>query len=90
MRGAEARGDAPLAKRKLDSIVSDRTVATATAEEAMPNQVITTPYGRVEVDPATLELGELVVSDEGSELEVVGLDPLRFELAPDEGEDWGE
>ncbi|MBW7916190.1 MAG: lysine biosynthesis protein LysW [Trueperaceae bacterium] len=35
-------------------------------------------------------LGELLVTDEGAELEVVGLDPLRFELAPEEAEDWGE
>lgn len=56
----------------------------------MPTQRITTPHGRVDVDLERLELGELVVSDEGSELEVVALEPLRFELAPDEGEDWGE
>ena len=51
---------------------------------------IETPYGSVEIELATLELGELVVTDEGEELEVVGLDPLRFELAPEEDEDWGE
>lgn len=51
---------------------------------------IETPFGTVEVDIASLELGELVVTDEGEELEVVGLDPLRFELAPEEEEDWGE
>ena len=53
-------------------------------------KTIVTPYGLVEVDPQAVELGELVVSDEGSELEVVGLDPIRFELAPQEEEDWGE
>lgn len=53
-------------------------------------KTIVTPYGLVEVDPETLELGELVVSDEGAELEVVGLDPIRFEPAPEEEEDWGE
>ncbi len=53
-------------------------------------QTIDTPYGRVEVEPDTLTLGELVVTDEGTELEVVGLDPLRFEPAPEEDEDWGE
>ncbi|UCH25033.1 MAG: lysine biosynthesis protein LysW [Trueperaceae bacterium] len=53
-------------------------------------QTIETPYGLVEVDPDTLELGELVVTDEGTELEVVDLNPLRFELAPEEDEDWGE
>ena len=26
----------------------------------------------------------------GAELEVVSLDPLRLDLAPEEGEDWGE
>jgi len=56
----------------------------------MPNQTIDTPYGRIEADPDTLELGELLVSDEGSEVEVVDLDPLRFDLAPEEAEDWGE
>jgi lysine biosynthesis protein LysW len=53
-------------------------------------QTIETPYGLVEVDPEALELGELVVTDEGTELEVVDLNPLRFELAPEEDEDWGE
>ncbi len=51
---------------------------------------IPTPFGRVEADLASLELGELLVSDEGTELEVVGLDPVRFEVAPEEQEDWGE
>jgi lysine biosynthesis protein LysW len=51
---------------------------------------IRTPHGTVDVDPDSLELGELVVSDDGVELEVVGLDPLRFEPAPMEDEDWGE
>jgi alpha-aminoadipate carrier protein LysW len=53
-------------------------------------QTIDTPYGTVEVDPETLELGEIIVSDDGTELEVVGLDPLRLEPAPEEDEDWGE
>ncbi|HKI57352.1 MAG TPA: lysine biosynthesis protein LysW [Trueperaceae bacterium] len=53
-------------------------------------QTIDTPYGRVDVDPAGLTLGELVVTDEGAELEVIGLDPVRFEPAPEEDEDWGE
>lgn len=51
---------------------------------------IDTPYGRVDVDPGSLQLGELLVTDDGAELEVTGLDPLRFELAPEEDEDWGE
>lgn len=53
-------------------------------------QTIDTPHGRVDIDPAALTLGELVVTDDGTELEVVGLDPLRFEPAPEEDEDWGE
>lgn len=53
-------------------------------------QTIDTPYGRLDLDPTGLRLGELLVTDEGAELEVVGLDPLRFELAPEEDEDWGE
>jgi alpha-aminoadipate/glutamate carrier protein LysW len=37
------------------------------------------------------ELGEIVIDDEtGSEFEVVSLDPPTLELAPTEGEDWGE
>lgn len=52
--------------------------------------LIDTPHGRLDVDPAALMLGELLVTDEGAELEVVGLEPLRFELAPEEAEDWGE
>jgi alpha-aminoadipate carrier protein LysW len=51
---------------------------------------IETPYGSLELDMAALELGELVVTDEGVELEVVGVEPLRFEPAPEEEEDWGE
>lgn len=53
-------------------------------------QTIETPYGIVEVEPEELQLGELVVTDEGAELEVVSIAPLRFELAPEEDEDWGE
>ncbi|HFB67386.1 MAG TPA: lysine biosynthesis protein LysW [Calditrichae bacterium] len=35
--------------------------------------------------------GELIVCEEcGSELEIVSLDPLRLEEAPQEEEDWGE
>ncbi|HEX7038933.1 MAG TPA: lysine biosynthesis protein LysW [Trueperaceae bacterium] len=49
-----------------------------------------TDYGRVRLDPSQLMLGELVVTDEGVELEVVGLDPLRLEPAPEVAEDWGE
>jgi lysine biosynthesis protein LysW len=57
-------------------------------EETM--QLIDTPQGRLTVDPSSLMLGEILVTDEGAELEVVGLDPLRLEPAPEEAEDWGE
>lgn len=53
-------------------------------------ETIETPYGNVEADTDALELGEILVSDDGTELEVVGLDPLRLEPAPEEDEDWGE
>jgi alpha-aminoadipate carrier protein LysW len=37
------------------------------------------------------ELGELVVCETcGAELEVVGLEPLKLQAAPEEAEDWGE
>lgn len=49
-----------------------------------------TDFGYVEIGNEPLVLGELLVTDEGSEIEVVSLDPLRFELAPEEAEDWGE
>lgn len=67
-----------------------RLGAAATRQIGRVMESIETPFGTVEVDIASLELGELVVTDEGEELEVVGLDPLRFELAPEEEEDWGE
>lgn len=63
---------------------------TEEATMSRPAETIDTPYGRVQVDRAALLLGELLVSDEGAELEVVGLDPLRFEPAPEVEEDWGE
>ena len=53
-------------------------------------QTIETPFGSLEADPAALELGELLVTDDGVEVEVVNLDPLTFEEAPEEDEDWGE
>ena len=53
-------------------------------------ETIETPYGSVDIDTETVELGELLVSDDGTELEVVGIDPLRLEPAPEEDEDWGE
>ena len=54
------------------------------------SQTIETPWGVVEADPNDLQLGELVTTDEGSELEVIGLDPLTLDLAPEVDEDWGE
>jgi lysine biosynthesis protein LysW len=59
-------------------------------EDPMPTTTVRTAHGTVDVDLSALELGELVVSDDGVELEVVSLDPLRFEPAPVEDEDWGE
>lgn len=38
-----------------------------------------------------VDKGEIVTCpDCGVKLEVVGLDPVEFELAPEEEEDWGE
>lgn len=49
------------------------------------------PECSAEVNREGLELGELLVCDDcGSELEVVGLNPLALETAPEEDEDWGE
>lgn len=53
-------------------------------------ETIQTPYGSVEVDTESVELGEILVSDDGTELEVVGVEPLVLEPAPEEDEDWGE
>lgn len=40
---------------------------------------------------ADVEKGEIVqCGDCGAELEVVSVDPLELELAPEEEEDWGE
>ena len=41
--------------------------------------------------PAGAERGEVVHCREcAAELEIIGLDPVRFALAPPEEEDWGE
>lgn len=41
--------------------------------------------------PADVEVGEILVCpDCGVELEVVGLDPVAVDLAPEVEEDWGE
>lgn len=46
--------------------------------------------GTLELDD-DVEVGEIVVCpDCGVELEVVGLDPVQFALAPEVEEDWGE
>jgi alpha-aminoadipate carrier protein LysW len=38
-----------------------------------------------------LEVGEIIVCpDCGAELEVMGLDPVTVDLAPEVEEDWGE
>lgn len=38
-----------------------------------------------------LEEGEIIVCPEcGIELEVLSVDPLTLEMAPEEAEDWGE
>jgi lysine biosynthesis protein LysW len=52
--------------------------------------IIDTDWGRLEIGNTPLELGELLITDEGVELEVTGLDPLRLIEAPHEDEDWGE
>lgn len=74
----------PILSRSGTEISADKP------ERSMPMQTIDTPYGRIEIEPERLELGELLVTDEGAELEVVALDPLRLEPAPEEEEDWGE
>ena len=41
--------------------------------------------------PNDTEVGEIVeCPDCTAELEVMGIEPLRLELAPEEEEDWGE
>jgi alpha-aminoadipate carrier protein LysW len=41
--------------------------------------------------PADVEVGEILVCTEcGAELEVMGIDPIALDLAPEEEEDWGE
>jgi alpha-aminoadipate carrier protein LysW len=40
---------------------------------------------------ADVEEGEIIVcGDCGAELEVVGIDPIQLDLAPEVEEDWGE
>lgn len=53
-------------------------------------QSFETGFGRVACEPGSVRLGELFVTDDGVEVEVVGLAPLAFAQAPEEDEDWGE
>lgn len=48
-----------------------------------------TEWGYVQLT-GDVRLGELFVTDDGVEIEVTGLTPIRFEIAPEEDEDWGE
>lgn len=49
------------------------------------------PECSASVEDNDYELGELIVCGEcGSELEVVGVEPLEVTVAPLEEEDWGE
>jgi alpha-aminoadipate carrier protein LysW len=52
----------------------------------------TCPECAAELDLASdLEEGEILVCpDCGAELEVMGVDPITLELAPEVEEDWGE
>lgn len=52
--------------------------------------LVETPFGGVSCDPSDVRLGELFVTEDGVEVEVVGLAPLAFAPAPEEDEDWGE
>lgn len=49
------------------------------------------PECDAEIEAVGVEVGEIVPCDEcGADLEVTGVDPVTLELAPEEGEDWGE
>ncbi len=51
----------------------------------------TCPDCAAEITLEDVVKGELVVCpDCGAELEVISVDPLEFDLAPEEEEDWGE
>lgn len=75
---------------RMDDAPAGRSLQGSQGASEQGAMTIETEYGRVHVNSSELMLGELVVTDEGAELEVVGLEPLRFELAPEEEEDWGE
>lgn len=59
------------------------TDETVTAED---------PIAGEEIDvPADVEIGEIIDSPvTGAELEVIGVDPVELEEAPELEEDWGE
>ena len=49
------------------------------------------PECEAELELENVEKGEIVTcADCGADLEVVGLDPVKLDLAPEEEEDWGE
>ena len=49
------------------------------------------PECEAELELENVEKGEIVTcADCGADLEVVGLDPAKLDLAPEEEEDWGE
>jgi alpha-aminoadipate carrier protein LysW len=52
---------------------------------------VTCPECGAEFNAGNVEVGEIVVCPECSvELEVTSIDPVQVDLAPEEGEDWGE
>ena len=68
----------------------DRGITMESRSQQAGVQTFETGLGRVAVDPSSVRLGELFVTDDGAEVEVIGLEPLRFARAPEEDEDWGE
>jgi|JRYD01.1.fsa_nt_gb lysine biosynthesis protein LysW len=72
------------------SSVSTGTVMAPRSTASSPVQSFETGFGRVSCDPQAVRLGELFVTDDGVEVEVIGLEPLAFAEAPEEDEDWGE
>ena len=76
---AFAEGQLHAAIRSADRILLDYPFSEVLAEAALWS-------GR-----SHLELGEIVVcADCGAELEVIGLDPISLDVAPEVEEDWGE
>jgi alpha-aminoadipate carrier protein LysW len=60
--------------------------------ETQDSTVATDPVTGEEIEvPADVEVGEIVDSPvSGAELEVVSVDPVELEEAPELEEDWGE